>query len=459
MTQYAVSFFTTSLVMAVIIIGILAITVLFPKVFRAKLRYTIWVVVLIGLLVPLRPMIGNGFITVLLPAESQHGGYEDSAGAQSDYAQGTEDSSVWNDMSAGRDVSPIVIGVLVWAIAAVATFVYHIFRYVRFLRLTERWGVPVTDDAVLSTLKAIQSKMGLGDKKIDLKICGFVSSSMLTGFLRPLIIVPEKHFETDELELIFLHELIHYKRRDLLIKLLSLIAVSIHWFNPAVHRMCAAMQADGEASCDEAVMDVAGYENKHFYAEVIIGMIGRKKTSTMLATCFYGGKNNIKKRLCSIMDGAGKARQPIASSLIIVAAMTLFSGSIFAFAAQGQTAAPPLSAEAPAETPGSIPTPQVIQNVPDTSSTPVMPEIELPPDENSPPPSSQNTLMSADEARAIAIAAVGGGTVIEYELDFEDGRWVFEIEIIFDGYEYDIEVDAITGEISDYSVERTSRGR
>lgn len=69
---------------------------------------------------------------------------------------------------------------------------------------------------------------------IDLYVCGFVSSSMLTGFLRPVILLPEKHFETDELEFIFRHELIHYKRRDLVIKFLSVIAVSLHWFNPFV---------------------------------------------------------------------------------------------------------------------------------------------------------------------------------------------------------------------------------
>jgi hypothetical protein len=98
-------------------------------------------------------------------------------------------------------------------------FAYHMQRYARFLKTVRRWGKSVKDEKVLSVLRSEQVKMGLESKTFAVKICDFISSSMLTGFFRPMILLPQKDFETDEQEFIFRHELIHYKRRDLPAKL------------------------------------------------------------------------------------------------------------------------------------------------------------------------------------------------------------------------------------------------
>ena len=58
---------------------------------------------------------------------------------------------------------------------------------------------------------------------------------MMTGFVKPRILLPDADFTTDELRLILKHELVHYKRRDLWYKGLVLAANAIHWFNPAVY--------------------------------------------------------------------------------------------------------------------------------------------------------------------------------------------------------------------------------
>lgn len=64
-----------------------------------------------------------------------------------------------------------------------------------------------------------------------------------------------------------------------------------------------------------------------------------------------------------------------------------------------------------------------------------------------------------EKAKEIALAYVGGGTVREMELDYEHGILVYEVEIKYNGIEYDVDVDAATGEIvkykSDYSPNNT----
>lgn len=526
MAQYAVSFLLTSLVMSAIILAILLVGVLFPKAFPAKLRYAVWLVILVGLIFPLRPVIGSGLITVPLPvaAQTQYEAPADmpiESPPEAYSAQDTTDVKAMEIEStpAGWSISIVMVCVFVWGIVAAMIFFYHIWRYILFIKMIRRWGVTVEDENVLSVFRSVQAEKGLGDEKIGLKVCGFVSSSMLTGFWRPVILLPEKHFEADELELIFRHELIHYKRHDLLVKLLSVIAVSMHWYNPVVYWMCAATQTDGEASCDEAVLLDAGNENRQFYAEVIIGMIGGKNTSgTLLSTCFYGGKSSIKRRLDSIMDTPRKMKRPVVAVLGAVMALTVFSGSVFAFTAQEPpAAAAPLPITPPEttatdsgrimaeraneialatvgggtvaecrfederevykvevlygdkrysmdidavygvvtnyrleaiETYTTSPPEATNPSLSITNSAPATPR-ETPAAQ----PSSLNGEITAERAKEIALAKVGGGTVTECELDYENGRKVYEIKIIYRNTKYEMDVDASGGKISDYSSE------
>lgn len=70
---------------------------------------------------------------------------------------------------------------------------------------------------------------------------------------------------------------------------------------------------------------------------------------------------------------------------------------------------------------------------------------------------AENGLISAERAKGIALAKAGGGQVVFFELDRDDGRQVYEIEIITDQYEYEFEIDAKTGNILEW--DREKRGR
>lgn len=68
-------------------------------------------------------------------------------------------------------------------------------------------------------------------------------------------------------------------------------------------------------------------------------------------------------------------------------------------------------------------------------------------DENE-PTEIVNQMISLDAAKAIALAQVGSDAVIiEAELDDEDNPPKYEITLIAGGYEYEIEIHAVTGSI------------
>ena len=61
--------------------------------------------------------------------------------------------------------------------------------------------------------------------------------------------------------------------------------------------------------------------------------------------------------------------------------------------------------------------------------------------------------ITADEAIAIAMKSAQG-TVTDLELDDDDGRVHYDIEIEDGVYEYEFEIDAITGEVLDFEKDR-----
>lgn len=68
--------------------------------------------------------------------------------------------------------------------------------------------------------------------------------------------------------------------------------------------------------------------------------------------------------------------------------------------------------------------------------------------------SASDELIGTSRAKEIALAKAGGGTVSYIKLDREDGRQVYEGEIIFGEYEYEFEIDAKSGSIRDWDKDR-----
>ena len=68
-----------------------------------------------------------------------------------------------------------------------------------------------------------------------------------------------------------------------------------------------------------------------------------------------------------------------------------------------------------------------------------------------------NSYIGVNRAIAIALKKVPGANqshVYDVHLDRENGRMVYEGEIYYNGWEYEIDIDAVTGEIVKWKVER-----
>ena len=73
--------------------------------------------------------------------------------------------------------------------------------------------------------------------------------------------------------------------------------------------------------------------------------------------------------------------------------------------------------------------------------------------------SSQNDIISEDEAVAIVLERISGASAddVWIQLDRDDGKTYYEGDVYYDNKEYEFEIDAATGQVTDWSEEAMGR--
>lgn len=91
------------------------------------------------------------------------------------------------------------------------------------------------------------------------------------GLFRPKIYLPSTLTETER-GYILRHEQYHLRRRDHVVKLLSFLALCVHWFNPLVWAAFILAGKDMEMSCDEAVVRELGEDIRADYSASLLSL-------------------------------------------------------------------------------------------------------------------------------------------------------------------------------------------
>ncbi|MFS0555972.1 M56 family metallopeptidase [Brevibacillus sp. 179-C9.3 HS] len=153
----------------------------------------------------------------------------------------------------------IQILALVWLIGMVVMLV-RLFVYLYNMHTKERFLMRVTDERVLTIMKACKEKFGV-KRQMPVYTGTLAKGPFISGLFAPWIYCPRDVYQSlsdDELYHVFAHELAHHKRKDLLWSFLGSLALAIHWMNPLVWLSIRKMKADMELACDEYVLDVLG---------------------------------------------------------------------------------------------------------------------------------------------------------------------------------------------------------
>ena len=198
---------------------------------------------------------------------------------------------------------------LVWLVAALGLLIRKITIYQGFMRYIRAGLTPVSDIERLDELSIVAEQSGI-KKPIELCVNPLVSSPLLIGFFRPCIVLPSADIPEKDFRYIILHELTHYKRRDMFYKWLVQITVCLHWFNPLVSLMSREVTRACEFSCDEAVLAKMGCSHAQDYGKTLLdamAAIGRYKEN-LGAVTLSENKQLLKERLGAIMKFEKKSK-------------------------------------------------------------------------------------------------------------------------------------------------------
>lgn len=214
-----------------------------------------------------------------------------------------------------------------WATGAALFLLWQLGSYLALRAKLSRSRRPLTDEAILAVLE--RESAAAGRQKPLPVYTAAVGSPMIVGAIKPTLLLPELELSTEQLSLVFRHELIHYRRRDIWYKLLLMLANAIHWFNPMVWLMVYAADRDLELSCDEAVVAGRDEAYREEYGRCLLAVVrAGMSRRTLFTTNFYSGKKTLKNRLATILDTTKKRRGTLALAALLLAAAV--AGSLVA---------------------------------------------------------------------------------------------------------------------------------
>lgn len=173
--------------------------------------------------------------------------------------------------------------------------------------------------------------MPFDHKSIRLVKSRAVTTPLLIGIIKPVIILPDIKMSKREQEIILSHELIHFRRGDLIVKLIVLFANALHWFNPIAYWMTRELDLLCERSCDERLVKNLNKEERKFYGQTILSMLERSKFQQMqvLGLGLCDSKKRLERRLICIMKFK-KMSLPVTILSVIVAVSIFGVGSVLA---------------------------------------------------------------------------------------------------------------------------------
>lgn len=226
----------------------------------------------------------------------------------------------------------------VWLAVACGMLIRKISMYQSYIKYVKSGAAPVDDMALLNQLAMTAQELGIG-RPVELCANPLVASPMLVGYFQPCIILPDASVSEKEFRWIAMHELTHYRRRDIVYKWLVQLAVCLHWFNPLVYVMSREIDRACEFACDEAVIGKAGHDHAKDYGETLLKAMvaaGTHKEPFAVVT-MSANKELLKERLFAIMNGGKKTKRAgiiMAGLTVCIALGAVFIGVYPAVAAE-----------------------------------------------------------------------------------------------------------------------------
>ncbi len=320
---------------ALLLVLILVLKPLYKNRFSKHWQYYIWIVVALRFLLPFTSdttIVGSLFekfntaaITNEIPTSPN---VPVSINPDNDKAEPIQTNQEITAAAMREPFNRYVCLFFIWSALALALFVRKVTVYQGFIQYIKAGNKEVSDIKVLNLLSDCEEKLNI-KTRVELSCNSLIASPMLIGFFRPKIVLPARKLEDKELSYIFVHELVHYKQRDMFYKWLIQMVVCAHWFNPFVYLLEREVNKSCELSCDEKVISILNDKARREYGDMLISFLkpNNPYKNSLASVTLTEGAEQLKERLGAIMNFKSKTK----TIRVLTAILTFFilSGAVF----------------------------------------------------------------------------------------------------------------------------------
>ncbi len=167
------------------------------------------------------------------------------------------------------------------------------------------------------------------DKNIIVRVWEQISSPFMIGLFRPALILPARELTGAQLDNILRHEMMHYRRHDIVYKWFVVLVQCLHWFNPMVWVVGRQISIECEISCDMAVTRDMDRDEKNRYIDTLLSLLPMGTAKQIpFTTQMASGQKLLKRRF--MMMKMKKSTSRLISALSAAAAIVILSATVFA---------------------------------------------------------------------------------------------------------------------------------
>lgn len=318
---------------SLLILVVIGTRAIFKDKISQRLRYALWVLVLIRLLIPVT--VGHSVIsTANLSASIQNQQYVvsqekmvqnqngttppaqaavkpvNSEAEQQDSGEGSETEPSENRLSWREWTTKIVKTIWILGAASVGgVFLYSNLRFGARLKRSSR------------RIRGIR-------KGLPIRISEAADSPCLFGLFHPTIYVTQEVADNPTLlRHCVCHERCHYRHGDHVWAALRGVCVALHWYNPLVWWAASLSRQDSELACDEAAIAMLGERERAEYGRTLILMTAQKNRNVLLAaTTMSAKKSVIRERIRMI---ARRPKTAVLTMVVLILVGVIAAGCAF----------------------------------------------------------------------------------------------------------------------------------
>lgn len=300
-----------------------------------RLRYALWLLVLLRLLVP--GTVGQSPVSVQGPVEDIQSQIADvnltgnwavitmapvpvGGAAGNDGSGGGDSVTTIPDTPDSGASDQATVGLLLPAVGAV-------------LRCLWWMGMGLTALLLVAANLSFYRNLRRSRRKLETEISTIVyvtegiQSPCLFGLVHPAIYVPAS-VAADETALrhVLAHEAVHRRHGDHIWTALRGLCLVLHWYNPLVWWAAALSRRDCELACDEAAVKALGEESRAAYGRTLVGLAEQHSNLMRCATSMSG--SDLKERIAALVKHprTKKTAAVVLVLAVVIVGLVVFTG-------------------------------------------------------------------------------------------------------------------------------------